>query len=315
MEQQPPQQQYLAAADMSEAEAQAADLLIKEGINRTQFLLYEMRERKGWKALGFESFEQYGKESLGYERAHLNRIAAAGEIALRLGYDGLDPIGSNPKESHLRPLKSVPPEVQAEIWQAAQAKAAENNEKITAKRIDDAIAAWRARTEAAERQADHLAGELSELKAAPPALPEDYAVAIKALADAGGIEAINEKTAKVKAAAAEAREEKKTALKELEKVRAQNKVSMDLENSLNNLRPRLLEAMDIIHHAREGMLIHYDEGGGITQSAAWELQFLRNTTENLLNTIDVLISQHLEQVAEGSIAGQRAALEITAQHH
>ena len=39
-----------------------------------------MRDRKGWKALGYESFDAYGKAELGYERSHLYELASAAEV-------------------------------------------------------------------------------------------------------------------------------------------------------------------------------------------------------------------------------------------
>lgn len=92
-----------------EQEARETDRLIKRHINTTRYLLLDMRDRKGWKALGYESFGDYGKKSLGYEKAYLTQLADAGEISLQLGYDQEFAIANSiPKETHLRPLKSVP---------------------------------------------------------------------------------------------------------------------------------------------------------------------------------------------------------------
>ena len=88
----------------------------------TRYLLLDMRDRKGWKALGYESFGDYGKKSLGYEKAYLTQLADAGEISLQLGYDAEFAIANYPPpESQLRPLKSVPESVRKEIWDEARA--------------------------------------------------------------------------------------------------------------------------------------------------------------------------------------------------
>lgn len=98
-----------------------------------------MRDRKGWKALGYESFGDYGKRSLGYEKAYLTQLADAGEISLQLGYDSEFAIANSvPPESQLRPLKSIPEEVRKEIWEEATRKAEEENAKLTAKRVEEA---------------------------------------------------------------------------------------------------------------------------------------------------------------------------------
>ena len=116
------------------------------------------RNRKGWKALGYESFKEYGEKSLGYEKAYLTRLADAGEISLQLGYDPELPIGNPPPESQLRPLKSVPEEERKAIWEEAIRKAEEEGAKLTAKRVEEAVVDWkskadseRQRREAAER--------------------------------------------------------------------------------------------------------------------------------------------------------------------
>lgn len=114
-------------------EARETDRLIKRHINTTRYLLLDMRDRKGWKALGYESFKEYGEQSLGYEKAYLTRLADAGEISLQLGYDPELPIGNPPPESQLRPLKSVPEDVRKQIWDEATKKAEADGDKRTAK--------------------------------------------------------------------------------------------------------------------------------------------------------------------------------------
>ena len=58
----------LIQMEMTLEEARETDRLIKRHINTTRYLLLDMRDRKGWKALGYESFVEYGKQSLGYEK-------------------------------------------------------------------------------------------------------------------------------------------------------------------------------------------------------------------------------------------------------
>ena len=124
--------------------------LIKRHINTTRYLLLDMRDRKGWKALGYESFKAYGEKELGYQEAHIYRLVEAAEVSLQIGYS---PLGeSSPKETHLRPLKSIPEEVRKEIWDEATRKAEEEHAKLTAKRtVEDIIEIGRELTAVKEK--------------------------------------------------------------------------------------------------------------------------------------------------------------------
>ena len=96
-----------------------------------------MRDRKGWKALGFESWEQYGEQEWGFTRQHLNRLATAAYIQ-----NIVEPLGSNEiAETHLRPLTSVPDDVKIKIWQQVKSE----HEKITVKVVQDAVDDWKAK--------------------------------------------------------------------------------------------------------------------------------------------------------------------------
>ena len=93
-----------------------------------------MRDRKGWKALGYESFKEYGEKELGYKEAHIYRIVDAAEISLQIGHSPDSPMGeSPPSERQLRPLKSVPEEIRKQIWDEATKKAEADGDKRTAK--------------------------------------------------------------------------------------------------------------------------------------------------------------------------------------
>lgn len=64
--------------------------------------------------------------------------ADAGEISLQIGFSTL--VENQPKETHLRPLKAVPEAERKAIWEEATRKAEEEHAKLTAKRVDDAVA-------------------------------------------------------------------------------------------------------------------------------------------------------------------------------
>jgi hypothetical protein len=123
--------------DMTFDEAQAKHNELKSLHSAMRLLLLEMRDRKGWLALGFESWEQYGEQEWGFTRQHLNRLATSAYIQ-----NLVEPLGSNEiAETHLRPLTSVPDDVKIEIWQQVKSE----HEKITAKIVQDAVDDWKAR--------------------------------------------------------------------------------------------------------------------------------------------------------------------------
>ena len=174
----------LIQLEMTPDEARETDRLIKRHINTTRYLLLDMRDRQGWKALGYESFVEYGKKSLGYEKGYLYQLADAGEISIQLGYSQESAIAdSPPPESQLRPLKSVPEDERKAIWDEATRKAEEEGAKLTAKRVEDAVAEWKQRSQdwhhqyiSERNQRRQVEFELSEtLKRQPePAIPADY---------------------------------------------------------------------------------------------------------------------------------------------
>lgn len=178
----------LIQMEMTLDEARETDRLIKRHINHTRYLLLDMRDRKGWKALGYESFVEYGKKSLGYDKSHIYELADAGEIGLQVGFSEISE--NQPKESHLKPLKSIPEAERKAIWEEATRKAEEENAKLTAKRVEEEVAEWKRRNEewATQNKADRdklksLELELTTVKNQPvpkpvviekEVIPDDY---------------------------------------------------------------------------------------------------------------------------------------------
>ena len=199
----------LTQLEMTLEEARETDRLIKRHINTTRYLLLDMRDRKGWKAMGYESFKTYGEKELGYQEAHIYRLVEAAEVSIQIGYS---PIGESkqPSESQLRPLKAVPEEARKAIWDEATRKAEEENAKLTAKRVEDAVAEWKQRSEEWREQAltaakksqtmelqyAATANELHNLKTVSPKIPADYETTRKqAAAMAKELDALKKKQA------------------------------------------------------------------------------------------------------------------------
>ena len=135
----------LIQLEMTMDEAVETDRLIKRHINHTRYLLLDMRDRQGWKALGYESFVEYGKKSLGYDKSHIYELADAGEIGSQVGFSTI--AENQPKESQLRPLKAVPEEERKAIWEEATRKAEEEHAKLTAQRVESAVKEWKQRSQ------------------------------------------------------------------------------------------------------------------------------------------------------------------------
>lgn len=153
----------LIQMEMTLDEAVETDRLIKRHINHTRYLLLDMRDRKGWKALGYESFVEYGKKSLGYDKSHIYELADAGEIGLQVGFSEISE--KQPKESHLKPLKAVPEEERKAIWEEATRKAEEENAKLTAQRVESAVKEWKQRQQESQTESNERRNKIRELEA------------------------------------------------------------------------------------------------------------------------------------------------------
>lgn len=135
----------LAERAMTRDEAVETDRLIKRHINTTRYLLLDMRDRQGWRALGYESFKDYGEKELGYKETRIYQLVDAAEIGLQLGYDSTI-VESTPKESQLRPLKAVPEAERQAIWEEATRKAEQEHATLTAQRVEAAVKEWKQRS-------------------------------------------------------------------------------------------------------------------------------------------------------------------------
>lgn len=140
----------LIPLEMTPDEAHETDRLIKRHLNTTRYLLLDMRDRQGWKALGYESFVEYGEKALNFASTHLYRLADAAEIALQIGFS---PIGEQqPPESQLRPLAQVPEAERKAIWDEATRKAEAEHAKLTAQRVESEVKEWKQRSSDWHRQ-------------------------------------------------------------------------------------------------------------------------------------------------------------------
>ena len=110
--------------------------MITTSIVTVRALLFDMRDRKGWIALGYESFAEYGEQALGWKKSALNQevMAASIEVTLSLSAN----CGQIP-EGQLRPLSPLTGEERRQVWADATTKAQEEGQKLTAKLVQEAV--------------------------------------------------------------------------------------------------------------------------------------------------------------------------------
>jgi hypothetical protein len=101
----------LATSDFTEQEAREAVDDIKKGINSVRARIYDLNQRRGWKALGYRSFTSCCMQEFPelHERTIRKQLHAAQieeTLKRELGPKGPKNIGDTP-ETHLRPLVSV----------------------------------------------------------------------------------------------------------------------------------------------------------------------------------------------------------------
>ena len=148
--------------DMTYAEAKAKHEELKAIHSVARSLLLEMRDRKGWKALGYSSFEEYGEKEWGYSGRYLNMLATAADVQRSLG----TMVPENIPERQLRPLSTIPESDRQAIWDEANRKAEEAQQKFTAKLVQDAVNEYKAENE-------RLAGQLKVTESKVSKLEKD----------------------------------------------------------------------------------------------------------------------------------------------
>lgn len=150
------------ASPMTVEEATEKHRVLKSLENATRSLLLEMRDREGWKALGYKSFIDYGMECFGYSSATCYRLAKAAEMQADFDY----PIGEIP-ETHLRPLASVSPELRQQIFSLARDYAEQNHTPLTGAIVGMTIKEYEQRLKESDSKIKHLEnqlkGQVSEL--------------------------------------------------------------------------------------------------------------------------------------------------------
>jgi hypothetical protein len=142
--------QQLPDMTLEEAQVKHAELKALESVMRSSLL--EMRDRKGWKVLGYSSWAEYGETEWGYGRQYLDRLATASRIQQIVA-----PIGaSDIPESNLRPLGKVPDADKSAVYEEAVERALAEGKKLGAKMMEDVVAEYFAKNQTMQQRLDWL---------------------------------------------------------------------------------------------------------------------------------------------------------------
>lgn len=158
-----------------EAKAKHSELKAIHGVARS--MMMEMHDRKGWKALGYESWEEYGEKEWDYGKNYLNKLTAAARTQRALGTI----VPKEIPESQLRPLTSLTDEEKKKVWEQVTAE----HEVITAKKVELAVSAFKAEAEIERAEAESLRLKIAELEAAQEYSLDKITPSIKALISDG----------------------------------------------------------------------------------------------------------------------------------
>lgn len=123
---------------MTPQEARTCIDEINGNLRNTRALLLDLYEREGWRALGYENWEKCVTSEFKEKRAYLfyQLAAAKAEKNIIAQSTTVDKIGTIP-ERHLRPLTSLAPEQQREVYEKAVETAPDG--KVTAKHVEETV--------------------------------------------------------------------------------------------------------------------------------------------------------------------------------
>jgi hypothetical protein len=118
-------------AEMTPSEARASITKVHETITSAGAILLDLRDRMGWKALGYSSWEACVEkefDELKYGRRKLFYLVNQAEVSKNLGKEV--------PERHAREIHTLPPEEQKEVYKEAEVAAAPA--PVTAKHVREA---------------------------------------------------------------------------------------------------------------------------------------------------------------------------------
>ncbi|WP_422923096.1 hypothetical protein [Singulisphaera sp. PoT] len=122
---------------MNREEALATCQVIRKGLDDIREMALELRDREGWKALGYPSWAECIAGEFGRSKNYINRQIAAALIEQEVVPMGTAPAQPRIPERQLRPLAAIEPGKRAEVWEEAKATAPEG--RLTARHVQETV--------------------------------------------------------------------------------------------------------------------------------------------------------------------------------
>lgn len=125
---------------MSAQEAQECIAALKGNLESLRLLLLELHRRRGWKVLGYSSWEDCARSEFGKSRSYVFQLVAAAEVEENLtAVESTIVDRQNLPISHLTALAKLPPEKQAQGLLKAEEIALAEGKKRNATHITQAV--------------------------------------------------------------------------------------------------------------------------------------------------------------------------------
>jgi hypothetical protein len=123
-------------------ELERCEVVIKQGLNtfiEVGEALFIIRDKRLYRR-EFNTFEDYCQEKWALSKPYVNRIIAASQT-----FTNLAPIGVilPNTESQVRPLTSLEPEIQKEVWKEVVKQSEETRQPITAAKVQSVVNDWK----------------------------------------------------------------------------------------------------------------------------------------------------------------------------
>jgi hypothetical protein len=289
--------QQLPDMTLEEAQAKHAELKALESVMRSSLL--EMRDRKGWKILGYSSWAEYGETEWGYGRQYLDRLATASRIQQIVA-----PIGAQIPETHLRPLSKVDDADKKALYEEAVERALAEGKKLGAKMMEEVVADYMAKNSQMQKRLDFLELDKVETTKQNDQLRNDLAFKVNEKAD--------EKLAIERATLIL---ENSNALQNAQKLidDAQDTIERLQQQSTDQLERFKKEKDKAI---RDGISLELSKRENELRQLDYQVESLQKQTAELRNARDLLdtengiIKQHQESIKDvgGAIQDIKAAL-------
>lgn len=139
--------EIMVLSPMTVDEARQATEKIKSNQTESRRLLLDVYERDGWKALGYKNIAEYAEREFEYKKAYTHFLINAAEVERNLRKSTKVDNRQIP-ETHLRPLATLPADVQPKAYQQAVDTAP--NGKVTAAHVEHIVKEYKQEIEQPE---------------------------------------------------------------------------------------------------------------------------------------------------------------------